>query len=81
VETPLLAGRYALGRELGSGGMARVVAAHDRMLDRRVAVKLLDPTSSVPQARERFLREARAAASLSHSSVVGVFDTGPPSGG
>lgn len=75
-----LAGRYDLHEQLGSGGMATVYAAHDRLLDREVAVKLLDPTSSVPQLRERFLREARAAASLSHPNAVAVHDVGEDSG-
>lgn len=75
-----LAGRYDLHEPLGSGGMATVYAAHDRLLDREVAVKLLDPTSSVPQLRERFLREARAAASLSHPNAVAVHDVGEDGG-
>jgi eukaryotic-like serine/threonine-protein kinase len=74
----VLADRYELGRELGSGGMARVVAAHDRVLDREVAVKLL--TAPDPSARERFLREARAAARLRHPHVVAVHDTGEHGG-
>lgn len=75
----VLAGRYELGDELGSGGMATVVAAHDRVLDRAVAVKLLPP-GSAPVARERFLREARAAARLRNPGVVAVHDTGEAAG-
>jgi eukaryotic-like serine/threonine-protein kinase len=75
----LLADRYALGRELGSGGMARVVAAHDQLLDREVAVKLLSAPSD-GAARTRFLQEARSAARLSHPDAVSVFDTGEHEG-
>jgi eukaryotic-like serine/threonine-protein kinase len=75
----VIADRYELGRELGSGGMARVVAARDRLLDREVAVKLLTVPPD-PAARERFLREARAAARLRHPRVVGVHDTGEHAG-
>jgi eukaryotic-like serine/threonine-protein kinase len=75
----VLADRYELGRELGAGGMARVVAAHDQLLDREVAVKLLSATSD-PSARARFLQEARSAARLSHPDAVAVYDTGEHEG-
>jgi serine/threonine-protein kinase len=74
----LLAGRYRLGERLGGGGSATVVAARDEALDRAVAVKLLASGSDV--ARERFAREARAAASLSHPNVVVVYDVGHEDG-
>lgn len=71
----VLSRRYELGEELGSGGMGRVVVAHDRVLDRRVAVKLVvDARADDDTARERLLREARAAATLQHPNVVTVFD-------
>jgi eukaryotic-like serine/threonine-protein kinase len=77
----LAGGRYELERDLGRGGMARVVLAHDTSLDRRVAVKLLDDGSRAdPELRERFLREGRFAAQLSHPNVVAVFDTGEEDG-
>ena len=69
--------RYELGATLGAGGMARVVEAHDRVLDRRVAVKLLrDDIATDPSIRERFLREARTAAKFNHPNAVAVYDTG-----
>lgn len=73
----VLVDRYELGEPLGSGGMSRVVAAHDRALGQRVAIKLLreDPAED-PTVRERLLREARAAASFAHPNAVAVFDVG-----
>ncbi|HEV2752010.1 MAG TPA: serine/threonine-protein kinase [Gemmatimonadales bacterium] len=69
-----LAGRYALERRLGRGGMGIVYLARDLRLDRRVAIKLLPPErASQPSARERFLREARTAAQLSHPGIVPIF--------
>ena len=73
----VLGGRYEVGRELGSGGMAVVVEATDRLLGRRVAVKLLFPhLVGDPDFLERFRREARVAARLSHPNVVAVYDVG-----
>ena len=69
--------RYALLGELGRGGMATVYRAHDEVLDRQVAIKLLHPhLASDGTFLERFRREARAAAALSHPNVVGVHDWG-----
>lgn len=66
-----LAGRYSIDRELGRGGMGIVYLAHEVQLDRLVAIKLLPPAlASEPETRERFLREARLAASLSHPHIV-----------
>jgi eukaryotic-like serine/threonine-protein kinase len=75
----VLGGRYELGPSLGSGGMATVVAGHDRVLDRPVAVKLLGRQAD-PEARARLLREARAAARLHHPNAVAVYDTGEHDG-
>jgi eukaryotic-like serine/threonine-protein kinase len=73
----ILAGRYELGRLLGAGGMAEVFEGHDRLLARRVAIKiLLAQYAHDPAFLERFRREAQSAASLSHPNIVGVFDTG-----
>ena len=76
----VIAGRYRLGAFLGAGGMARVVAADDLRLDRTVAIKLA-PASGIDRAgRERFVREARSSAGLSHPNAVAVFDAGEADG-
>jgi len=68
-----LAGRYSLERELGRGGMGIVFLARDVALDRPVAIKLLPPAMAAqPAPRQRFLREARTAAKLSHPNVVPI---------
>src|SRR6266487_2650883 len=73
----ILLGRYELGPLLGAGGMAEVFEGHDRLLARRVAIKiLLAQYAHDPAFLERFRREAQSAASLSHPNIVGVFDTG-----
>ena len=69
-------GRYEIQRRLGRGGMGSVYVAHDPVLGRMVAIKMFDGDLDVPDARERFAREARAAAALSHPSIVTVFDFG-----
>jgi serine/threonine-protein kinase len=73
----ILGGRYQLGSLLGAGGMASVYLATDRVLQRQVAVKVLSPPDAQdPAVVERFRREARTAARLSHPNVVTVFDSG-----
>ena len=74
--------RYRLEGPVASGGMASVWAAHDTVLDRPVAVKVLaEHLGEDVAARERFQREARAAAALSsHQSVVTIFDVGAHDG-
>ena len=68
-----VAGRYSLERELGRGGMGVVYLAREVRLDRPVAIKLLPPSkASDPKLRERFLREARTAAKLSHPNVIPI---------
>src|SRR5437763_14952457 len=68
-----VAGRYSLERELGRGGMGVVYLAREVRLERPVAIKLLPPsTATDPKLRERFLREARTAAKLSHRNVIPV---------
>lgn len=69
-----LAGRYSLERELGRGGMGVVYLAHEVALDRPVALKFLPPALTADEdVRERFLREARTAAKLSHPHIVPIF--------
>jgi eukaryotic-like serine/threonine-protein kinase len=69
--------RYVLGDLLGSGGMARVFLAHDEALDRDVALKILwEQYADSEEFVERFKREARSAAALSHPNVVAVYDWG-----
>jgi serine/threonine-protein kinase len=77
----LLGSRYRLEGRLGHGGMAAVHLGHDTVLDRPVALKLLaEGLGHDEELRERFLREGRFAAKLSHPHVVGVFDTGEEDG-
>ncbi|HET7308996.1 MAG TPA: protein kinase [Actinomycetota bacterium] len=77
----VLADRYELGPVLGQGGMARVHQGLDRQLGRQVAVKVLAPPFDRDREFvERFRREARAAAGLSHPNIVAVFDSGSDDG-
>ena len=77
MSAPSLGARYRLERPLGHGGMATVYLAHDEELHRPVAVKLLAENLAGDAAfRDRFLREARLAARLSHPNVVSVYDAG-----
>jgi serine/threonine protein kinase len=72
----LVAERYRLGDPLGRGGMGEVHRATDEILGRQVAIKLLLPVRESLAARERFQREARAAAMISDTHVVAAFDFG-----
>jgi eukaryotic-like serine/threonine-protein kinase len=77
VSVESVGGRYRFERVLGHGGMASVHLARDEELGRMVAVKCLSDTLSGDELfRERFMREARMAAQLSHPNIVGVFDVG-----
>jgi predicted Ser/Thr protein kinase len=68
-----LAGEYSLQRELGRGGMGVVYLARDVQLDRDVAIKVLPAhLAQKTEARERFMREARTAAGLSHPHIVPI---------
>jgi eukaryotic-like serine/threonine-protein kinase len=74
-----LSDRYTVERELGRGGMATVYLARDRRHDRDVAVKVLDQAIT-PGGAERFLREIRIAAKLTHPHVLSVHDSGETDG-
>jgi hypothetical protein len=75
METPASAARYQVLSEIGAGGMGRVWRAKDLRLSREVALKRLLPSlASDAVAVERFLREARIAAALSHPNAVHVYD-------
>jgi tRNA A-37 threonylcarbamoyl transferase component Bud32 len=77
----VLSGRYRLKAKLGSGGMSTVYLASDETLDRAVAVKVMHrEMSEQPDQLERFRREARAVAKLTHPSVVAVIDAGEDGG-
>lgn len=74
-------GHYEILEKVGSGSQATVYRARDLNLDRNVALKVLDAKwTDDPQFRERFLREARLAASISHSGVVTLHGVGEESG-
>ncbi len=73
----LIDGRYQLTRQVANGGMASVYEAIDTRLDRKVAVKIMHPHLAQDEAFvNRFIREAKAAAALSHPNVVAVQDQG-----
>jgi eukaryotic-like serine/threonine-protein kinase len=73
----IIDGRYRVLSRLGSGGMADVYLAHDQLLGREVAVKVLHHHFAEDQEFvERFKREASSAAALSHPNIVGIFDRG-----
>lgn len=73
----LIVGRYELEELVGEGGMSSVYGAHDTVLERRVAIKVLhEHFSRDPEYVERFRREARAIARLAHPNVVTVIDRG-----
>ena len=75
-----LGDHFHLERELGGGGMSRVFLAYDRVLDRRVVVKLLPAELAAELSVERFKREILLAASLQHPHIVGVLSTGDVNG-
>jgi serine/threonine protein kinase len=74
-------GRYRVVRKLGTGGMANVYLAEDQELGRRVAIKMLDDRHAQDeQFVERFRREAKNAAGLSHPNIVSIYDRGEAEG-
>src|SRR5882672_11021109 len=72
---PQQIGRYRILEKLGEGGMGVVYAGHDDRLDRRIAIKTIRSTGD-PSMRDRFWREARAAASVSHPNVCPIYEVG-----
>ena len=77
----LLAGRYEIERVVGAGGMATVFRAFDTVLERPVALKVLDEEQMADeQSVERFSHEARAVARLAHPNIVAVLDRGEQDG-
>lgn len=76
----ILRERYRLDSEIGRGGMGTVYRATDLELRREVAVKVLSSASQSSDARERLVREARAAAALNHPHIVTIHDVGETSG-
>jgi eukaryotic-like serine/threonine-protein kinase len=80
-ERELIANRYELGDVLGSGGMSSVYRAFDTLLERNVALKILHPQYHGDDDQvERFRREARSVAQLSHPHIVTVIDRGEEAG-
>ena len=72
---------YEILRLIGKGGMGEVYLAHDTILDREVAIKLLPETMQKDaKARERFLREAKSAAALDHPFICKIYETGEING-
>jgi eukaryotic-like serine/threonine-protein kinase len=77
----VIAGRFEIVELIGKGGMSSVFKAHDRLLDRSVAIKVLHPQFTEDEEYvERFRREARSVAQLSHPNIVTVIDRGEDSG-
>src|SRR6476620_6946837 len=71
-----LSDRYDIRSELGRGGMGVVYRAHDPLLNREVAIKLIPPTLLSPESEQRFQREAQLVAQMDHHSIVPIFDFG-----
>ena len=69
-------GRFVVVGELGKGGMGVVYAAHDRELDRQVALKVMRSAAATPEERLRMLREGQAMARITHPNVITVYEVG-----
>jgi hypothetical protein len=78
--TAVLSERYVIERELGAGGMAIVYLAHDRKLDREVALKVLRPELGAVLGSERFLTEIKISARLDHPHILTLIDSGDADG-
>lgn len=74
-------GRYKLLEVIGGGGMSNVYLAHDMILNRDVAIKILHNNfSNEEEAHRRFQREALSATSLNHPNIVSIYDVGEEEG-
>src|SRR6186997_2171401 len=71
-----LSNAYDIERELGGGGMSRVYVATDRLLGRKIVIKLLSPELTAEVNRGRFRREIQVAAQLQHPHIVTLFSAG-----
>ncbi len=81
MDTPSVLGRYELISQIARGGMSDVFEARDRLLDRKVAVKILhDRYAETDTFVARFRKEAQAVANLSHPNIVSVYDWGEEKG-
>ncbi|MDE3151624.1 MAG: serine/threonine-protein kinase [Gemmatimonadota bacterium] len=78
--TAALSDRYVIQREIGAGGMAVVYLAHDRKLDREVALKVLRPELGAVLGAERFLAEIKISARLDHPHILTLIDSGDADG-
>jgi serine/threonine-protein kinase len=74
--TSALADRYAIERELGTGGMATVYLAEDLKHRRKVALKVLKPELAAVIGAERFLKEIEVTANLQHPNILPLYDSG-----
>ena len=79
-QPPRLPDRFKIDEEIGRGGMAVVYRAHDRHLDRFVAIKVLSQHLSNAMGVERFQREIALMAKLVHPGIVALFDSGEVDG-
>jgi serine/threonine protein kinase len=75
-----IADRYAIEREIGSGGMATVYLAQDVKHERQVALKVLRPELAAALGPERFLQEIKIAANLHHPHILPLYDSGEADG-
>ncbi len=78
--TAALSDRYVISREIGAGGMATVYLAHDRKLDRDVALKVLRPELGAVLGSERFLTEIKISARLDHPHIRTPIESGDADG-